>query len=287
MELPVVVGVDGSEAGLEAVDWAADEAVRQELPLRLVHASLWEHYEGMSPSFGDRRPSERVRAENIIAEAVERAEARQPGLKISSNIIVEGAVTALVEESVRAYAVVVGHRGRGELTGLLLGSVGLGVAARARGPVIVVRGAVENRQDAYHRVLLGVSGVSAADASVDFAFRAADRRGARVEAVHAWRCPDHESTASFDTAREHLRRAETTLTDAVRDVAALYPKVTVDRVPVEGLARKALLDAAVTADLLVVGAQRRQGRSLGLQLGLVNHALLHHAACPVAVVPQP
>ncbi|MGV9237311.1 universal stress protein, partial [Streptomyces nigra] len=42
MTLPLVVGVDGSDPSLVAVDWAADEAVRHGLTLRLVHASLWE-----------------------------------------------------------------------------------------------------------------------------------------------------------------------------------------------------------------------------------------------------
>jgi len=61
--------------------------------------------------------------------------------------------------------------------------------------------------------------------------------------------------------------------------------VPVIRQVVEGLARQALLDAASRGDLLVVGARRRHGH-VGLQLGLVNHAVLHHAPCPIAVVPQ-
>ncbi len=46
MELPVVVGVDGSEPSLRAVDWAVDEAALHGVPLRLVYASLRERYEG-------------------------------------------------------------------------------------------------------------------------------------------------------------------------------------------------------------------------------------------------
>ncbi|MEU3459331.1 universal stress protein [Streptomyces sp. NPDC006733] len=287
MELPVIVGVDGSETALEAVDWAADESARQGLPLQVIFASLWEHYEGMSPSFGDHRPSERVLAENILGAAVARAEARQPELKVSGTVAVEGAVTALVEAGRRASSVVVGHRGRGELAGLLLGSVGLGVAARVRCPVIVVRGAEQNRLGANRRILLGLSGDATAQAALEFAFRTAERRGARLEALHAWRCPAHEEAASVDAAHEHRRRAEEVIAEALRETSGLYPGVTVDRVPVEGSARAALLGAAATADLLVVGAQRRQPGAIGLHLGLVNHALLHHAACPVAVVPQP
>ncbi|MFF9172411.1 universal stress protein, partial [Streptomyces sp. NPDC014796] len=50
-------------------------------------------------------------------------------------------------------------------------------------------------------------------------------------------------------------------------------------------ARRALLDAAADTDLLVVGARWRHGH-VGLQLDLVNHVVLHHAPCPIAIVPR-
>lgn len=59
----------------------------------------------------------------------------------------------------------------------------------------------------------------------------------------------------------------------------------VHRRTAEGPARKVLLDASATTDLLVVGVRRQSGHP-GLQLGRVAHTVLHHAACPVAVVPQ-
>ena len=46
MDLPIVVGVDGSDPSLRAVDWAADEAVVRGVPLSVVYACLWERYEG-------------------------------------------------------------------------------------------------------------------------------------------------------------------------------------------------------------------------------------------------
>lgn len=57
MRFPVVVGVDGSEGSLRALDWAAAEAARTRLPLRVVHASLWEHYEGLRPPPTPRSPA--------------------------------------------------------------------------------------------------------------------------------------------------------------------------------------------------------------------------------------
>jgi nucleotide-binding universal stress UspA family protein len=95
---------------------------------------------------------------------------------------------------------------------------------------------------------------------------------------------DHPLVAD-DAAGAHEERASALLTDALRDAVRDHPQVDVHRQTVEGPAHKALLDASAEADLVVVGALRRHGH-FGLQLGRVAHTLLHHAECPVAVVPQ-
>ncbi|WP_424886097.1 universal stress protein [Streptomyces sp. SAI-126] len=69
------------------------------------------------------------------------------------------------------------------------------------------------------------------------------------------------------------------LADALSGPELRYPDVPVSSEVVEGPARQALLNAVPAADLLVVGAHGRQGH-VGLQLSLVNHAVLHHAPCP-------
>jgi len=73
MPLPVVVGVDGSEGSLRALDWAVAEAARSRLSLRVVHASLWERYEGVHDVFDTERPTEEVIAGRLVAEAADRA----------------------------------------------------------------------------------------------------------------------------------------------------------------------------------------------------------------------
>jgi nucleotide-binding universal stress UspA family protein len=75
------------------------------------------------------------------------------------------------------------------------------------------------------------------------------------------------------------------LDDALRGPAEQHRDALVERRLIEAPARQALLEAASGADLLVVGARPRVVHR-GLQLGLINHALLHHAPCPIAVVPQ-
>ncbi|MEU5047354.1 universal stress protein [Streptomyces griseorubiginosus] len=290
MTLPLIVGVDGSDACLPAVDWAADEATRHGLPLRLVFACLWERYEGAQPSTARARPSDPLPAEHIVASAAERAARRDRDLKVTTDILRVDAVDALLREGNNAFALVTGSRGRGQLKGLLLGSVGLAVAARAHCPVIVVRGAPAALDGTRERILLGVDEPAAGGEAVRFAFREAEVRGCTLDAVRAWRCPAQESTVPPAlTARQghqHEEHASAQLDEALRDAVAEHPGVRVRRRAVEGAARTVLVNRSASADLVVVGARRRSGH-FGLQLGRVSHTLLHHADCPVAVVPQP
>jgi len=291
MELPLVVGVDGSEPGMRAVDWAADEAALRGVPLRLVYASLWERYEGAALAEGLGRPSEQVLADNIVEAAAKRAHRREVDLKISTEVLPEEPVPALLGEGRNASALVVGARGRSGIAELLLGSVSLAVAARADCPVIVLRGGHDSQVDAGMRrpIVLGVGEDAHSTEAVRFAFQEAEERRVALEAVRAWRCPSHESVdhplLAGEPARYHGQQAAETLEAALRDAAADHPSVELRRRVVEGTAREALLDASADAGLLVVGARRRQGH-FGLQLGRVAHAVLHHSACPVAVVPQ-
>ncbi|MEV8550236.1 universal stress protein [Streptomyces glaucescens] len=289
LELPLVVGVDGSDGSLLAVDWAVDEAARHGLPLRLVHASLWERYEGTTPSVTLERPSAQVMADHIVASAAERAQRRNPDVKVSTDVLLADAADALLREGNNATALITGSRGRSELTGLLLGSVGLAVAARAHCPVIVVRGDKAGLAGTHERILLGAGDPAASGEAARFAFREAEVRGCTLDVVRTWRCPAHETagTAALAEApaREHEEQARTRLEELLRDAVGDHPDVRVSRSTVEGPAHKVLVHRSAAADLVIVGAQRRQGH-FGLQLGRVAHTLLHHAQCPVAVVPQ-
>ncbi|QKV91119.1 universal stress protein [Streptomyces sp. NA02950] len=291
MALPLVVGVDGSQSSLNAVDWAVDAASRHRVPLRLVHGSLWERYEGIRPVTDPEHPWDRVMADQITGTAADRARRRGPDVKISTEVFPEDPVSLLLRAGEEAYGVVTGARGRGELSGLLLGSVALTVAARASCPVTVVRGGLPNRRGSFGRVVLGVDEpADRAAPALRYAFSEAEAGGRELTAVRSWRCPAGKVTDDLmiygDPVRAHWARAERVLDDALRVPERDHPKVVVNRETVEGPARKALLHAAATADLLVLGARRRHGHLAGLQLGRVVHTALHHAPCPVAVVPE-
>ncbi|MEW2488563.1 universal stress protein [Streptomyces sp. NPDC048411] len=287
MDLPIVVGVDGSEPSMRAVDWAADEAALRGASLRLLYASLWERYEGTSLAQDLGKPEEQVTAEDIVATAARRAHSRRADVKVTTDVLPEEPEYALVRESRTAAAMVLGSRGRSSLAEALLGSVVVTVAGHAHCPVIVLRGSHDNRvRPGARRIVLGVGDKPADAAAVRFAVEEAQRRGVPLEAIRAWRCPAHEITdhplMAGEPARLHKERAVEELEAALQNVPA---DAEVHRRTVEGHARRVLLDALADADLLVVGARRREGH-YGLQLGRVAHAVLHHSACPVAVVPR-
>ncbi|GGN88257.1 universal stress protein [Streptomyces albiflavescens] len=285
MGLPLVVGIDGSDSSLLALDWAVDEAVRHGVPLRLVYASLWERYEGALPSTSLKRPSERVLAEHVVASGAERAERRNPDVKVTTDIIPEEAAAALVREGDGASALVTGSRGRGQLKGMLLGSVALAVAGRARCPVIVVRGDEAGTAGRHERILLGPGDADTAADAVRFAFREAEVRDCVLDMVRAWRSPAHLGRHPEEAANTPEEEASALLDALLGEAIAEYPRVRAHRTTLEGPAGKILVRRSAAADLVVVGARPRTGH-VGLQLGRVSHALLHHAQCPVAVVPQ-
>ncbi|ARP68632.1 universal stress protein [Streptomyces pluripotens] len=295
MGLPLVVGVDGSESSLLAVDWAADEAILHGLPLRLVYASLWERYEGWPPSAGRSSLAaaegspDRTTAGDIVAVAVERARRRAPDLAVESAALPDDPVHALLREGHNAAALVTGCRGRGDLQGLLLGSVCLAVAGRAAGPVIVVRGDPDGVAGTRGRVVLGVGGPGTSGAATRFALREAEVRTCALDVVRTWRHPAHQPgerpLPSGNTGASYEEQASALVDGLLEEAMTDHPGVLVHRRVVEGPARTVLLQQSAAADLLVVGVARRRGWG-GLQLGRVTHTMLHHARCPVAVVPD-
>ncbi|MDX3231355.1 universal stress protein [Streptomyces sp. ME19-01-6] len=287
--LPLVVGVDGSRSSLRAVDWAVDTAVVHGVSLRLVHAFLWERYEATEPAIASGRRSARAVAENIVDTAAGHARRRAHEVEISALVLPEDPVRALLGEARNASMVVLGSRGHSRLTGLLLGSVSLAVAARADCPVVVLHDEGNDAFGTRPRVVLGVGRPDTGPQAVRFAFREAEARRWALYAVRAWRRPAQDTADrppfARDLARRHREQAAEVLEDALAESLRDHPRVEIRPQVTEGRAGQVLLDASRGAGLLVVGARRAHGYT-GLQLGRVAHTALHHAACPVAVVPQ-
>ena len=286
----IVVGVDGSAQSMHAVDWATREAVARRCPLRIVHAFLWPllNVPLGPPAGGPPDAGLANAAEDTLAAATDRARRAAPALEISTDLPVCSPAAALIEASHDAGLVVVGHRGLGGFTGLLVGSVGVQTAAHASCPVVVVRGndAGEPGPAAGH-VLVGVDGSPLSDLAVDFAFSHAALHGLSVAALHVHQRP--EFTVPGDQPLpgpdgEDPRDYETRLlTDALAGYAEKYPDVPVHRKVVLGRPAGVLVAESAGAVLTVVGSRGRGGFA-GLLLGSTSQTVLQHATGPVAVV---
>ncbi|GHF55679.1 universal stress protein [Streptomyces mashuensis] len=288
----ISAGLDGTGQGLAAADWAAREAVRRGAALRLVHAWVWQPLD--VPIAAD-ATTQRHWAEEVLRHAERRVAMAHPGLTVTARLLPEDTVTALVAEAGRADLLVLGSRGHGALVGHLVGSVALHVLRRATAPVVLVREPREagGEDTAAGEVVVGVQDLDADSNGpvLEFAFAAAEARGARLRAVRAWTLPPvltwgPGSLWLADEAGEMEPLERKQLADAVRPWRDRHPHVDVAEDVGTGSAGQVLLDHTGAACLLVVG--RRLPGPHGLRrLGSVAYAALHHAPCPVAVVPHP
>ncbi len=137
----VVVGIDGSPGGAAALQFAVEEARLRELPLRVVFA--WEPsssaYVGEAfAATADAFVEGEHHAEDVLRTALGAVPAGS-GMTVEALSVEGDPATVLVEQAQDAALLVVGSRGRGTATSLLLGSVSQAVAHHARCPVAIVR----------------------------------------------------------------------------------------------------------------------------------------------------
>ena len=138
------------------------------------------------------------------------------------------------------------------------------------------------------KIVVGVDGSGGSVTALQWALDEAALRGATVVLVHAWQYPYVGEVASmaFPVGESELYDAATaTIDHALASVSPLPAGVSVERHVVRGGAAPALLELAQDADLLVVGS-RGHGGFAGLLLGSVSQQCIHHAPCPVVVVPS-
>jgi nucleotide-binding universal stress UspA family protein len=283
---PVVAGVDGSECALQAVRWAAAEAARRRRPLRLVAAHAWPAG-GLigDPGLGvDPQAVLRDVVLGHLAVAAATASAVAPELPVEQVETTGLPVPVLQGESARADLVVLGDRGLGGFTGLLIGSVAVALAAHAACPVVVVRGAEPDRMGPRREpVVVGVDGSPGSEAAVGFGFEAAALRGVPLVAVHTWQDTLVDATMAplidWDVVAAGEREV---LAERLAGWGEKFPDVEVRRLVTRDRPARALVEESGRAQLVVVGSRGRGGLA-GMLLGSVSQALLRHAACPVAV----
>ncbi|MFG3259616.1 universal stress protein [Streptomyces sp. NPDC048172] len=279
----VVVGVDGSPVSLRALDRAADEADQRSVGLMVLCGAAPPRYAAVPVTDTDRERARKAGLE-VAEAAAQRARDRVPGLTVVPSGSYELAADALVRASRTAALTVVGSRGHGGFRGLLLGSVGLRLAAHSASPLLVVRG--EEPVDAERSETVVGLKRSGATAPLRYGFEQAARDGSALRVVHNWGGPALPGLPRKSTARESPegKAAEAFVRETAERIGADYDGVSVVSEAHHGSAAEQLIELSQGARTVVLGARREQ-RRLSLQVSPVVNAVLQHAGCPVALVP--
>ncbi|WP_329124750.1 universal stress protein [Streptomyces sp. NBC_01353] len=279
MSRPITVGVDGSEGSVAALDWAADEAALRGDGLRLVYATRWAQHQlqAVKVSHEDRAGE----AEGVLAATERRIRGRRSDLAMTADEIEDAPTNVLLAAASEAELLVVGSHGLGSVRGFIVGSVGQEVIAEATRPVVLVRPRFGEDESGApgtgdQKVVLGLDVSEVKGEVLEFAFDFAGRHGVPLQIVNSWHHPFHHKVAAdADMA--------SALSSAVRPFRDKFPAVEVSEVSAPGRAAEHLVEAASDASLVVVGRRRA---AKGSHIGSVTHAVIHHASCPVAVVPH-
>ncbi len=279
---PIVVATDGSPTAAVAVRWAAREAELHRHSLRIVVVVEFvnEFLPGleMVPSV-DQTYEQELR--EMLAESEDLARAiAGDGIDVSSALLRGPVVPLLVTESKAAAMIVVGSRGRGAFSRLLLGSVTSAVTRHAHCPVAVIRD--ETPDLAQKPILVGVDGTANSEPAIAFAMQEASLRGVPVRAVYAWSDVSGAIVPRLDFEAVVAQQIAV-LAESMAGWQADYPDVEIERIVVADSPTRNLIERSRDAQLLVVGSRGRGGFA-SLQLGSTSQADVHGADCPVVVI---
>ncbi|MFD7962679.1 universal stress protein [Streptomyces zaomyceticus] len=277
----ILLGVDPGEQSVPALVWAADEAVRKGLALRLVVAVPPAH-NGLRYDALTRQRALSIRAQSAITNAEDLVRELHHGLRIATERVNGVPANVLRDMAQHAALVVVGSRRLGRVAETFSeSSVVVPLVARADGPVVVVR-APEHTAVHPPTVVVGVDGSESSRAAVAFAVEEASLREARLRAVWVW----PRSVLAHDDGEEGLAERRRLLAESVAGWVERYPDVAVSEEVLRGHPVEQLALASQESLSLVIGRRGRGGYS-GMRLGSTVHGLLHRAPCPVITVPLP
>ncbi|MEV6327835.1 universal stress protein [Streptomyces sp. NPDC051909] len=279
----VIAGIDGSPSARTAALWAADEAARRGRSVHLVHAADTDRRALIVRA--ETLQAVREAGRDLLDETATAIQDRHPDLTVVKELSKLEPVAALRATAGHRGTIVVGNRGLGGFASLMLGSVGLGVAARSTVPVIVVRGDGERPETG--TVTAAVHGASDL-AWLPVAAAEAEARKASLRLLSGWNMLTH--VGSVATRLDDPDEMTRTRVQEVREIADLlrhsHPELDVSHHVERGTSTPGILvDASAHTDLLVMGTEHR---ALGVApaLGRVAHVVLHHAHCPVQIVPS-
>ena len=257
---PVVAGADGSPESVQAVQWAAREAALRRTSLRIVSIASMPPRMSPNPATHDTVASHiEAAATEALSAAASQAAGAASGVAIETKLIEHTApASALVDCGQDALMLVLGSRGAGGFSALILGSVSRYAATHATCPVVVVR---EETMAAHREIVVGVQDPAESAAALGFAFEEAALRKARLVVTHA------RSRSAFGTRDDPPEAEQRALDALLAKWREKYPDVTASAEIMRAHPGRLLAGASARADLVVLQARARPGAWPGGRLG--------------------
>ncbi|MEO7130687.1 MAG: universal stress protein [Dermatophilaceae bacterium] len=290
----IVVGYDGSEGAGLALDWAAEMAKREGSPLTILHTldlSAVPQFRAVEPTVDMTNFDEMERS--FLDQGVARARKILGDAEIIPVGSIGSAAAELVEASRSADLVVTGSRGRGRISGGLLGSTSYNVTAHSTCPAVVVRsadGTAPAQPGPDRRVVVAIDDSETSERALEEAARIADASGARLHIIMVAQPMPLEALAydrmpgdGAESDQEAYHKVEEGLAATGLRMAQKFPGLAVDTDVLSGDSGKTVAEFGVDAGLIVVGSRGRGGFT-GMLLGSFSHSVIHHATCPVMVI---
>jgi nucleotide-binding universal stress UspA family protein len=262
---PVVVGIDGSDAALNAAKWAIDEAISRDVPLRLVHVT---HIEGDPVAPGDAFRLEFQYGETALRTATAVVEATGKPVKIETDILWGSPDTALINDSRNAALVCVGSIGIGAMASKIWGSTATSLAENAYCPVAIIQSPHSTPTVCPEWIVVAVKGHAEDESVIEHAMQDARLRNAPVLAVGV---RDVFREIGYDE-----------LDRLVEQWAKRYPDVHVHPVATRGSVTQFLAERDELVQLTVVGGD--DAPNVVQIIGPHSRPLVGHGDCSVLVV---
>jgi nucleotide-binding universal stress UspA family protein len=275
---PVVAGADGSPESVRAVEWAAREAARRGTSLRIVAVASMPPRMSPNPAVPD-TVANRIEGttNDALTAAASQAAVAAPGVAVETDLVNHASpANALVIAGSSALMLVLGSRGAGGFTALVLGSVSRYAATHAACPVVVVR---EETTSQHSEIVVGVHDPAQATAALGFAFEEAALRKARLVATHA------RSRSPFGRHDEPPDEEQRALEALLASWREKYPDVQASAEIMHAHPGRVLAGASARADLVVLGRHGPDSGE-GPGVGSITHSVLSHAHGPVVSVPD-
>lgn len=303
--LPILVGVDGSDASYKAVWFASNYAAHAGLPLRVVCAFTVSYAAAYGMGYYDDDTIGTIGIQDILSKSKKIAvEQGIPDDKVYTYAVTGDPASAFVELSRSCDLIIIGNRGKGGLAERILGTTSSILPAKSSCPVIVVpfsddSGRPVHMSSTLKRIVVASDETPWGIRAMQIAADIADGWSAKLDVISAY--PSLNKDKHDDADRKAINDEYARELDArIENIKSAHPDTNINGIVHEGGLLKSMLamskgvpggasdvyaDSMNMPDMIVVGSRGRAGLT-GLLLGSMSQSLIQHSNIPVYVVPR-